>query len=89
MAAYASYVYNVSGMTCGGCASKIEAAVAELKLDSVKACEIDLDAATATVKIDGDVPAETATIIANAITEAGFKAEAVKAETKDADTATM
>jgi copper chaperone CopZ len=63
-------------MTCGGCATKIESAVADLKMNGVKECAIDLEAATATVTYEPtEDKAPDATMIAKAITEAGFKAE--------------
>jgi len=85
-AAAAMVVYNVSGMTCGGCASKVEAAVANLKMDGVDGCTVDLEKGIAVVnvaegkEIDSDA-------LAKAITDAGFPAEMQKAEAETPDTA--
>jgi copper chaperone CopZ len=49
-AAAAMVVYNVSGMTCGGCATKVEAAVASLKMEGVDACTVDLEKGVAVVR---------------------------------------
>jgi copper chaperone CopZ len=78
-AAAAMVVYNVSGMTCGGCATKVEAAVANLKMDGVNACTVDVEKGVAVVTVaDGkQVDSEK---LAQAITAAGFPAEMQKAE---------
>jgi len=70
-------VFNVSGMTCGGCASKIEAAVAALEMKGVEAVVVDVEAGTATVQTSSEVCKKT---LKSAITEAGFPAEIAQAE---------
>jgi copper chaperone CopZ len=65
-------VYNVSGMTCGGCATKVESAVTKLALPNVTGCTVDLENHRAVVSTTGDVDR---TAIQNAITAAGFPAE--------------
>jgi copper chaperone CopZ len=67
-------VFAVSGMTCGGCASKVQSAVKALELTQVTNCEVDVAKATAVLtlaegqKVDSDV-------VAKAITAAGFPAQ--------------
>ncbi|MGQ0722007.1 MAG: heavy-metal-associated domain-containing protein [Candidatus Eiseniibacteriota bacterium] len=74
-------VFAVSGMTCGGCASKVQSAVKALEFTQVTNCEVDVAKATAVLtlaegqKVDSDA-------VAKAITAAGFPAQpqAVPAE---------
>jgi len=76
-AAASMLVYNVSGMTCGGCASKVESAVTKLAIPNVTGCTVDLEAHQATVTTTGDVDRDA---IRNAITSAGFPAELAPVE---------
>ena len=75
MAAASTLVYKVSGMTCGGCASKVQGAVS--KMANVSNCTVDLEKAQAVVTTSGEV--DTAAI-QKAITAAGFPAELAPAE---------
>lgn len=47
---------KVSGMTCGGCAKGVQRALASE--DGVTACEVNLNAGTATVTYDPDAVSE-------------------------------
>lgn len=84
--------YKVAGMTCGGCVSQVEAAVAKLENASIQECKVSLENGQAVVVSNGPVCTET---VAQAITDAGFKAEYIvsadentseepKAETEEA-----
>jgi copper chaperone CopZ len=64
--------YKVAGMTCGGCVSQVEAAVAKLENASIQECKVSLENGQAVVVSNGPVCTET---VAQAITDAGFKAE--------------
>jgi copper chaperone CopZ len=70
-------VLNVSGMTCGGCVSKVEKALMSVK--GVASAKVDLEAHNAKVDVAKEVKAED---LVKAIEAAGFKAEvaAVPAE---------
>ncbi|NED96374.1 heavy-metal-associated domain-containing protein [Phytoactinopolyspora alkaliphila] len=59
--------YQVAGMTCGGCATKVETAVG--KLPGATATVVDLDSSTVTVH--GHVSEEA---VHTAIAEAGYTA---------------
>lgn len=76
-AAARALVLNVSGMTCGGCVSKVEKALMSVK--GVASCKVDLEAKNAKVDVANEVKAED---LVKAIEAAGFKAEiaAVPAE---------
>ena len=63
-------VLNVSGMTCGGCVSKVEKALMSVK--GVASCKVDLEAKNAKVDVATEVKAED---LVKAIEAAGFKAE--------------
>ena len=76
-AEYTMVVFKVSGMTCGGCASKIEAAVAALEMKGVEAVVVDVEGGTATIRTSSDVCTKT---LESAITKAGFPAEIALAE---------
>ncbi len=78
-AAASLVVYSVSGMTCGGCASKVESAVAKLALKNVAGCTVDLEKGQAIVTTTGDVDREA---IQKAITAAGFPAQPAAEATK-------
>jgi copper chaperone CopZ len=75
-------VYDVSGMTCGGCASQVQAAVQKLDMKQISAVEVDLEGHRAVIHCTSDdVCRET---VGKAITEAGFPAELiVQAETAE------
>jgi copper chaperone CopZ len=73
---YSLIVFNVSGMTCGGCASKIESAVAALAMEGIESCEIDVAGGKAVIRASGKVCTKT---LESAITGAGFTAEIVDA----------
>ena len=75
-------VFNVSGMTCGGCASKIQAAVAALEMEGVESVEVDVEEGQAVVKTSGKVCTKT---LKTTITEAGFPAEIVDADLESKD----
>jgi copper chaperone CopZ len=64
--------FRVTGMTCGGCASKVQAAVAALGIEGVEAVEVDVQGGTAVVRCKGKVCTKS---LKSAITEAGFPAE--------------
>ena len=74
-AAASTLVYKVSGMTCGGCASKVQGAVA--KMANVSGCTVDLDKAQAVVTTSGSVDTGE---IQKAITDAGFPAQLAPAQ---------
>ena len=59
-----SDVYQVSGMTCGGCAKGLEKAIKAL----APAAQVVADAADGTVQVDG----ATAQQVAQAVDDAGF-----------------
>ncbi|ALK35040.1 heavy metal translocating P-type ATPase [Burkholderia plantarii] len=67
-------VLRVSGMTCGGCARRVEKALAGV--DGVEHASIDLGAATATVEADREVGAPA---LIDAVVAAGYRAEHVDA----------
>jgi copper chaperone CopZ len=69
-AAARALVLNVSGMTCGGCASKVEKALMAVK--GVSGAKVDLEAHNAKVDIDKEVKAED---LVKAVEAVGFKAE--------------
>ena len=77
-------VFTVSGMTCGGCASKIESAVAALEMEGVEGCEIDVAGGKATIRTSGKVCTKT---LESAITKAGFTAEIVDAGSESTEDA--
>lgn len=56
--------YKVAGMTCGGCASGVRAAVSAL--DGVIDVEVDLETGDVIVSSSGDVTAEARAAIADA-----------------------
>jgi len=61
-----STTHRVAGMTCGGCARSVEAAIKEAA-PSVEAVSIDLDKGTVTVS--GDV---SEAVVETAVEDAGF-----------------
>ncbi|MBI0331045.1 heavy metal translocating P-type ATPase [Burkholderia plantarii] len=61
---------RVSGMTCGGCARRVEKALAGV--DGVEHASIDLGAATATVEAGREVGAQA---LIDAVVAAGYRAE--------------
>ncbi len=63
---------NLTGMTCGGCADRIQTALA--KAPGVADCEVDLEAKTATIKVADAGAASTDALIA-LVTEMGYGAE--------------
>jgi Cu+-exporting ATPase len=81
---YQVIVFTVSGMTCGGCASKIESAVAALEMDGVEGCEVDVAGGKAMIRTSGDVCTKT---LESAITKAGFAAQIVEADTEETEDA--
>lgn len=60
--------FDVKGMKCGGCVAKATAAVS--KLPGYRACEFDLQSATAVVK--GDIDPEA---VVKALAQAGYPAQ--------------
>jgi copper chaperone CopZ len=70
-------LFRVTGMTCGGCASKIQAAVAALEIEGVEAVEVNVENGTAVVRCRGKV---CTTTLKSAITDAGFPAEIAEAK---------
>jgi copper chaperone CopZ len=69
-AAARALVLNVSGMTCGGCASKVEKALLAVK--GVSNAKVDLEAHNAKVDVAKEVKAED---LVKAVEAVGFKAE--------------
>jgi copper chaperone CopZ len=65
-------VFNVKGLTCQGCCSKIEAAVAALEMEGVSGCTVILDENRAIVTVTRDVDTGA---LQQAIVSAGFQAE--------------
>ncbi|RIJ67800.1 heavy-metal-associated domain-containing protein [Nakamurella silvestris] len=59
--------YTVQGMTCGSCAGKVTAAVAEVS----GVTGTDVDIATGTLTVAGEEYTDTA--VRTAITEAGYR----------------
>jgi len=82
--AYTMVVFNVSGMTCEGCASKIRAAVAALEMEGVEGVEVDVAGGKATVRASGKVCTDT---LKSAITGAGFPAEIAQGEAPEGEAA--
>ncbi|CAA7626117.1 heavy-metal-associated domain-containing protein [Magnetospirillum sp. SS-4] len=56
--------YHVTGMTCGGCARSVEAAIKAIAADA----KVEVDLGKAAVTVDGASEAEVRT----AVDEAGF-----------------
>ncbi len=56
--------YNVTGMTCGGCARSVEAAIKAVAADAT----VSIDLGKAAVTVDGATEAE----VKQAVDEAGF-----------------
>jgi len=69
-AAARALVLNVSGMTCGGCASKVEKALMAVK--GVSGCKVNLESKNAKVDVADEVKPED---LVKAVEGAGFKAE--------------
>ena len=87
-AEYTQVVYNVSGMTCGGCASKVQKAVQKLEMDGIEAVDVSYEEGQAVVHVSEEVDKD---VIQKAITATGFTAELAEAEVEveveeDADT---
>lgn len=61
-------VYRIQNMKCMGCVSAVKAALEPL--DGVKAVEVDLEGASATVEGDFDIAN-----VSRVITDAGYPAE--------------
>jgi len=61
--------YHVTGMTCGGCARSVEAAIKAV----APAATITVDLATAKVTVDGATEVQ----VKNAVDDAGFGYEGV------------
>jgi copper chaperone CopZ len=51
--AHATITINVQGMTCGGCASKVDAAL--VATDGISGTEIDVPTGAVTIHLDGTV----------------------------------
>jgi copper chaperone CopZ len=79
-------VFAVSGMTCGGCASKVQSAVKSLELTQVTNCEVDVTKATAVLTLAEGQKIDTEAV-AKAITAAGFPAQPQAAPAGDAERA--
>jgi Cu+-exporting ATPase len=79
-------VFVVSGMTCGGCASKVQSAVKSLELTQVTNCEVDVTKATAVLTLAEGQKIDTEAV-AKAITAAGFPAKPDAAPAVDAEKA--
>lgn len=56
--------YNVTGMTCGGCARSVEAAIKSVAAGA----KVEIDLGKAAVTVDGATEAE----VKRAVDEAGF-----------------
>ncbi len=86
-AQFASATFNVSGMTCNGCVSKVTTALKNT--DGVKSVDkVDYKTGTAMVTYDAsDVSCPSK--LAKVITDAGFAAEIVPAVATSADGKTM
>lgn len=80
-AAARALTFNVSGMTCGGCVSKVEAALLAVK--GVNGAKVDLEHKSATVDATEAVNAED---LVKAIESAGFKAAIAAVPTTEAQT---
>lgn len=80
-AAARALTFNVSGMTCGGCVSKVEAALLAVK--GVSGAKVDLEHKSATVDATEAVNAED---LVKAIESAGFKAAIAAVPTTEAQT---
>lgn len=63
--------YRVTGMTCGGCARSVEAAIKAVAADA----KITIDVAKAAVTVDGASEA----LVKQAVDDAGFGFEGVAA----------
>ncbi len=79
-AAARALTFNVSGMTCKGCVSKVEAALLAVK--GVSGATVDLEKHNATVGVSDDVKADD---LVKAIESAGFKAEIASATTEGSE----
>lgn len=64
--------FNVTGMTCGNCESHVREEVSEI----AGVTNIDVSAASGTLKVTSDTPLDPAAVIA-AVDEAGYTAVAV------------
>lgn len=64
---------NVTGMTCGGCAARVQAALEGAA--GVSEASVDLEAETATVVADAD--AVQPEVLIRAVADAGYTAETV------------
>lgn len=62
--------FDVRGMTCGHCVKAVTASIHEID----PAAKVDVDLATAVVKVESDQPADA---IAKAIVEAGYEASPI------------
>jgi len=62
--------FDVRGMTCGHCVKAVTASIHEID----PAAKVDIDLATAVVKVESDQPADA---IAKAIVEAGYEASPI------------
>ncbi len=71
-------VLKVEGMTCGGCAGRVEKALAAVP--GVAAARVDLAASRATVEMAGGAAVDVRTL-ADAATAAGYPAQAAPADT--------
>lgn len=69
-------VLNVSGMTCGGCASEVKSAL--MKVDGVKECKVSWKDGKAEVGFNGDP--EKAQTLVKAVNKTGFKASLASVE---------
>ena len=69
-------VLNVSGMTCGGCASEVKSAL--MKVDGVKECKVSWKEGKAEVGFNGDP--EKAQSLVKAVNKTGFKASLASVE---------
>ncbi len=67
-------VYAVSGMTCGGCESKVTKAVKNLEMEGIQSVVVSYQDGKATLDCSGDVCRET---IQKAISSTGFEAELI------------
>lgn len=69
-------VLNVSGMTCGGCASEVKSALT--KVNGVKDCKVSWKEGKAEVEFSGD-PAKAGDLV-KAVNKTGFKASLANVE---------
>jgi copper chaperone CopZ len=78
-------VFAVSGMTCGGCEAKVEAAVAAMKLDGVTGCKVSHQDGQAVLTLADGAEIDVDEV-AKAISATGFHADLPKGADEKAAT---